>query len=66
MLEAFGELISLEDEDEVLGEALWLLLGEVLLLADELTPVVELELDWPATLPLEGDCALASVEALGV
>ena len=50
-----GELMSLEDEDEVLGEALC-----------EFAPVVELLLDCPATLPLEGDVALESVEALGV
>lgn len=39
------------------------LLGEVL--AEALAPVVELVLACPATLPLAGDCALASEEALG-
>ena len=49
-LEAFGELMSLEDEDEVLGEALWLLV-----LDEVLAPVVELVLDCAATLPVDGD-----------
>lgn len=47
-LGAFGELMSLGDEDEELGGA-------------DCAPVVESVLDWPETLPVL-DCGAASVE----